>query len=138
MSLQIVSQLAITCADQSVTEAWYTKNFGFRRARVAKLPDGKEIIFLKMADSSFYLELFASDQDSPLPQATNDGYTFPGFRHLAFKVDDVDKKLLEIDSPVISLGPLDFDSYIPGWRTVWILDPDGRVIEISQGFMDEQ
>ena len=137
MTLQIVSQLAITCADQSVTEAWYTKNFGFRRARVAKLPDGKEIIFLKMADSSFYLELFAADEPSPLPQAINDGHTFPGFRHLAFKVDDVDKKLTEIDSPVISLGPLDFDSYIPGWRTVWILDPDGRVIEISQGFQDE-
>jgi glyoxylase I family protein len=137
MTLQIVSQLAITCADQSVTEAWYTKNFGFRRARVAKLPDGKEIIFLKMADSSFYLELFAADEPSPLPQAINDGHTFPGFRHLAFKVDDVDKKLTEINSPVINLGPLDFDSYIPGWRTVWILDPDGRVIEISQGFQDE-
>ena len=137
MTLQIISQLAITCADQSVTEAWYTKNFGFRRARVAKLPDGKEIIFLKMADSSFYLELFAADGPSPLPQATNDGHTFPGFRHLAFQVDDVDKKLMEIDSPEISLGPLDFDGYIPGWRTVWIVDPDGRIIEISQGFQDE-
>ena len=137
MTLQIVSQLAITCADQSLTEAWYTKNFGFRRARVAKLPDGKEIIFLKMADSAFYLELFAADGPSPLPQATNDGHTFPGFRHLAFKVDDVDKKLMEIDSPEISLGPLDFDGYIPGWRTVWIVDPDGRIIEISQGFQDE-
>ena len=137
MTLQIVSQLAITCADQSLTEAWYTKNFGFRRARVAKLPDGKEIIFLKMADSSFYLELFAADGPSPLPQATNDGHTFPGFRHLAFKVDDVDKKLMEIDSPEISLGPLDFDGYILGWRTVWIVDPDGRIFEISQGFQDE-
>ena len=137
MTLQIVSQLAITCADQSVTESWYTKNFGFRRSRVATLPDGKEIIFLKMADSSFYLELFAADGPSPLPQATNDGHTFPGFRHLAFKVDDVDKKLMEIDSPEISLGPLDFDGYIPGWRTVWIVDPDGRIIEISQGFQDE-
>ena len=56
--LQIVSQLAITCKDQSVTEDWYVKNFGFKRARVAKLPDGNEIIFIKMADSSFYLELF--------------------------------------------------------------------------------
>ena len=77
--LQIISQLAITCKDQKVTEDWYCRNFGFRRARVAKLPDGKEIIFIKMADSSFYLELFAADGDSPLPDAENDGYTFPGF-----------------------------------------------------------
>ena len=94
--LQIISQLALTCKDQQVTEEWYCKNFGFRRARVAKLPDGNEIIFIKMADSSFYLELFAADQESPLPEAINDGHTFPGFRHLAFKVDDVDKKLAAI------------------------------------------
>ena len=105
--LQIISQLAITCKDQQVTEEWYCRNFGFRRARVAKLPDGKEIIFIKMADSCFYLELFAADGDSPLPDAENDGYTFPGFRHLAFKVDDVDKKLSEISPLNITLGPLE-------------------------------
>ena len=135
--LQIVSQLAITCKDQSITEDWYIKNFGFKRARVAKLPDGKEIIFIKMADSSFYLELFEADKESPIPEASNDGYTFPGFRHLAFKVEDVDKKLEEIDDLAISLGPMNFDDFIQGWRTVWIKDPDGRIIEISQGFVDE-
>ena len=135
--LQIISQLAITCKDQKVTEDWYCRNFGFRRARVAKLPDGKEIIFIKMADSSFYLELFVADNDSPLPDAENDGYTLPGFRHLAFKVDDVDSKLAEILPLEVTLGPLDFDSFIPGWRTVWIKDPDGRIIEVSQGFQDQ-
>jgi glyoxylase I family protein len=135
--LQIVSQLALTFKDQAVTEAWYCKNFGFRRARVAKLPDGHEIIFLKMADSSFYLELFWADQESSLPEAVNDGHTFPGFRHLAFKVDNVDRKLETIENADITLGPLDFDDYIPGWRTAWIRDPDGRIIEISQGFCDE-
>ena len=45
--LQIVSQLALTCKDQSITENWYVENFGFKRARVAKLPDGNEIIFIK-------------------------------------------------------------------------------------------
>jgi glyoxylase I family protein len=135
--LQIISQLAITCKDQKVTEDWYCRNFGFRRARVAVLPDGQEIIFIKMADSCFYLELFAADGDSPLPDAENDGHTFPGFRHLAFKVEDVDKKLSEITPLNISLGPLDFDAFIPGWRTAWIKDPDGRIIEVSHGFHDE-
>jgi glyoxylase I family protein len=135
--LQIISQLAITCKDQKVTEDWYCRNFGFRRARVAVLPDGQEIIFIKMADSCFYLELFAADGDSPFPDAENDGHTFPGFRHLAFKVEDVDKKLSEISPLNISLGPLDFDAFIPGWRTAWIKDPDGRIIEVSHGFHDE-
>ena len=136
--MQIISQIALTCSSQAKTEDWYTKYFSFRRARVAKLPDGKEIIFLKMADSAFYLELFAAESTSPLPVAENDGYTFPTFRHLAFKVENVDAKLKEIgDDAYITLGPLNFDDYIPGWRTVWIRDPDGRIIEISQGFKDE-
>jgi glyoxylase I family protein len=135
--LQVISQLALTCKDQAVTEDWYCRNFGFRRARVAKLPDGNEIVFIKMADSCFYLELFASDVENPLPDPVNDGPTYPGFRHLAFKVDDVDSKLAEISPLEITLGPLDFDAFIPGWRTAWIKDPDGRIIEVSHGFQDE-
>ena len=90
-----------------------------------------------MADSSFYLELFKSEKESPCPEATNDGHTFPGFRHLAFKVNDVDEKLKSIPNADITLGPIDFDAWIPVWRTVWIKDPDGRIIEISQCFTDE-
>jgi len=30
----------------------------FQAARVAKLPDGDQIVFIKMGDSAFYLELF--------------------------------------------------------------------------------
>jgi glyoxylase I family protein len=135
--LQIISQLAINCKDQSVTEAWYVENFGFRRARSVTLPDGREIIFIKMADSAFYLELFAAAGESSVPEATMDGPTTAGYRHLAFKVDNVDAKLASMSNVDITLGPLSFDDYIPGWRTVWIRDPDGRIIEISEGFTDE-
>lgn len=137
--LQIFSQVAITCKDAIATEKFYTKYFGFKRARVAKLPDGDQIVFIKMADSAFYLEIFQAKEDSPLPAAQNDGYQFPSVRHLAFKVDDVDAKLAEIgDAAKITLGPLNFDDYIPGWRTVWIADPDGRIVELSEGFKDEE
>jgi glyoxylase I family protein len=137
--LQVFSQLAITCQDPNATEKFYCDYFNFKRARVARLPDGNQIVFIKMADSGFYLELFKASEANPLPPATNDGYTFPGVRHLAFKVDNVDAKLAELgDVAKITLGPLDFDAWIPGWRTVWIADPDGRIVEISQGFTDEE
>ncbi|KAM3100310.1 VOC family protein [Phormidesmis sp. 146-12] len=137
--MQIFSQLAITCKDAIATEQFYTKYFGFKRARVAKLPDGNQIVFIKMADSAFYLEIFQASEESPLPPAINDGYSFPSVRHLAFKVSSVDEKLAEIgDAAQITLGPLNFDDYIPGWRTVWLADPDGRIIELSQGFVDEE
>ncbi|MDJ0632313.1 MAG: VOC family protein [Xenococcaceae cyanobacterium MO_188.B29] len=138
MSLQIFSQVAITCQDAIATEKFYTKHFGFKRARVAKLPDGDQIVFIKMGDSAFYLEIFQAKEEAPIPRAINDGYIFPSVRHLAFKVNDVDAKLAEMgDEANITLGPLNFDNYIPGWRTVWLADPDGRIIEISQGFTDE-
>ncbi len=138
MTLQIFSQLALTCKDPIATEKFYTKHFGFKRARVAKLPDGDQIVFIKMIDSAFYLELFQAKEESPIPPPTNDGPQYPGVRQLAFKVDSVDAKLAQMgDDAKITLGPLNFDDYIPGWRTVWIADPDGNIVEISQGFVDE-
>jgi glyoxylase I family protein len=138
VTLQLFSQVALTCKDPVTTEEYYTKNFGFRRARVAKLPDGNQIIFIKMADSEFYFELFKATEELPIEPATQDGYQFPSVRHLAFKVDNVDAKLAAMGAEAkITLGPLNFDDYIPGWRSVWIADPDGRIIEISQGFMDQ-
>lgn len=138
MGLQIFSQLALTCKDPIVTEKFYSKYFGFKRARVAKLPDGEQIVFLKMMDCAFYLELFKAKEESPIPPATNDGYNFPSVRQIGFKVDSVDAKLAEMgEDAKITLGPFNFDDYIPGWRTVWLADPDGNIVEISQGFADE-
>ncbi|HEY9783033.1 MAG TPA: VOC family protein [Leptolyngbyaceae cyanobacterium] len=138
MTLQIFSQVALTCFDPIATEEFYTKHFGFKRARVAPLPDGDRIVFIKMGDSAFYLELFKAKEERTLPPPTNDGPQYPSVRHLAFKVDNVDAKLAQMGADAkITLGPLNFDDYIPGWRTVWIADPDGRIVEISQGFTDQ-
>ena len=32
---------------------------------------------------------------------------------------------------------VDFGAFIPGWRTAWVADPDGIIVEISQGFVDQ-
>ena len=138
MTLQIFSQVALTCQDQIVTEKFYTKHFGFKRARVAKLPDGDQIVFIKMGDSAFYFELFQAKEKRSIAPPTNDGYQYPSVRHLAFKVENVDAKLADMGADAkITLGPINFDNDIPGWRTVWLADPDDRIIEISQGFVDE-
>lgn len=135
--MELANHIGLTCKDLAATEAWYTKHFGFKRARVIDTPD-VTIIFLKMLDSAFYLELFKADQESPIDLPEKDGYTFPGYRHIAFKVDSVDAKLKELgDDAKITLGPADFDVFIPGWRTVWVSDPDGRIVEITEGFKDE-
>ncbi|MBE9062263.1 VOC family protein [cf. Phormidesmis sp. LEGE 11477] len=128
--------MAMSCQNPTATEKFYTKYFGFERARVAKLNETEQIVFIKLGE--MYLELFQAKGRSPAPVAANDGPNYPGWRHLGFQVDDVDAKLAEMGpDATISLGPLDFDSFIPGWRSVWVLDPDGNVVEISQGYVDQ-
>jgi glyoxylase I family protein len=54
-------------------------------------------------------------------------------------VDDVDAKLAEMGNDAkITLGPVDFDNVIPGWRTAWLADPEGNIVEISQGYVDQE
>lgn len=130
------AHVAMGCNDPIAIERFYTKYFGFKRARV--IPVGAEqIVFIK--SGNMYLELFQTKEESPLPPPEKDGPQYPGLRHLAFKVDNVDAKLAEMGvNAKITLGPLNFDDMIPGWRTVWIADPEGNIVEISQGYIDEE
>jgi glyoxylase I family protein len=136
MAALTFNHVAISCGSLKQTEAFYTKHFGFRRARAIPLGGGNEIVFLK--NGSAYLELFQAEGDRPSPAVGADGPHYPGWRHIAFKVDSVDETLKAMGGDAkVTLGPLDFDAFIKGWRTVWVADPDGNIVEISQGYTDE-
>jgi glyoxylase I family protein len=130
------SHVALSCRDLPATERFYSTHFGFTRARVVKVGDG-QIVFIRSGDA--YLELFAAEgrRDGSVPAA--DGPHGQGVRHIAFQTDDVDAKLAAMGTDArVTLGPLDFGAFIPGWRTVWVADPDDNIVEISQGFTDEE
>ncbi len=130
------SHVAIACTDPLATERFYSKYFGFKRARVIALGTD-QIVFIKSGDT--YLELFRAKEQAPIPPVDQDGPWYPGWRHIAFQVDNVDAKLAEMGEDArITLGPLDFDDFIPGWRTVWVTDPTGNIVEISQGYVDQE
>ena len=51
----------------------------------------------------------------------------------------MDAKLRALGDEVkVTLGPMSFDDFIPGWRTVWVADPEGNIVEISQGYVDQE
>lgn len=128
--------VGLTCKDPLAIERFYTQHFGFKRARVVPLGQ-EQIVFIK--SGNVYLELFLAKEDSPLPPPLNDGYGFAGLRHLAFEVDSVDAKLAELgDAVKIMLGPADFSDFIPGWKGAWVSDPEGNIIEINQGYKDQE
>ena len=134
-SLQF-SHIAISCKDPLAIERYYTRYFGFKRARVIPL-GSDQIVFIKCG--GMYFELFRAEGESPVPAADKDGPHYPGWRHIAFQVDDVDAKLREMGPDArVTLGPLDFNDFIPGWRTVWLADPEGNIVEVSQGYVDQE
>jgi glyoxylase I family protein len=129
------SHVALNCRNQDATEEFYRTWFGFERARVVPLGSDK-IVFLRQDD--VYLELFQSGADG-VEGVSADGPQSPGAaRHLAFQTDDLEEFLRRANGAIpVSLGPLSFDEVIPGWRSVWLTDPDGVVVEVSQGYRDE-
>lgn len=129
------SHVALNCRDQQATEDFYREWFSFERARVVPL-GGEQIIFLRQGD--VYLELFHTTAGT-IKKPTVDGPQNAGVvRHIAFQTDDLDAFLRRIgDAVPVSLGPLSFENFIPGWRTVWLIDPDGVIVEVSQGYRDD-
>lgn len=129
--------VAVNVPNLAAFEDFYTRHFGFSRGRTISLGEGKELVFLK-DKNGFYFEIFPAEGELPGKAAEGDGPHFPGFRHIAFSVADVDAKIAEMGSDaLITLGPLSFDAFIPGWKTVWIKDPAGNIIELTQGYQDE-
>lgn len=63
------SHVGLNCVDQKTTEDFYTRYFGFSRARVVDLGESR-IVFLRKGDA--YLELFAAGTE---PAGTAPGET---------------------------------------------------------------
>ncbi|MET9432449.1 MULTISPECIES: VOC family protein [unclassified Streptomyces] len=133
------SHAALNCRNLDVTEEFYRRWFGMTRARAFDVA-GARFVFLRLGDA--YLELCSLEPEEaatgPAPEPSADGpHTAGAVRHLAFQTEDVDGFLARMgDAARVTLGPLDFDAFIPGWRSVWLADPEGNVVEVSQGYRD--
>lgn len=136
MSTLHFSHVALSCIDPLKTERFYTTHFGFKRARVVPLGE-EQIVFIKRGTVS--LELFRATKSASTAPAGGVGPEYPGCKHLAFQVENVDARLGAMgEDAVITAGPMNFDEFIPGWRSVWISDPDGNIVEISQGYVEQE
>lgn len=131
------SHAALNCRDLKTTEEFYLRHFGFERSNEFDLGDTR-IVFLRLGEA--YLELFGTPESASEPGARNeaDGPGRAGaVRHLAFQVDDVSSFIAALGPEAqVSLGPLDFSTFIEGWSSIWIRDPDGVIVEVSQGYHD--
>lgn len=129
------SHFGLTCDDPVLLEKFYTKYFNFKRTRVYA-PGPDQVVMIKSGNIA--LELFKSTESSPLSPPVESGYNFKGWRHMCFQVEDLDAKLKEMgEDAKITLGPLNMDEFIAGMKVCWIADPEGNIVELNQGYKDE-
>jgi glyoxylase I family protein len=133
-----IHHLGLACRDPLAIERWYTKHFGFRRKRVF-LPGPDQVVVIGTDDGAS-LELFPAKGERPFaPEGDGAGPEHVGYRHLAFLVADLDAKLAELgDEARVTLGPVDMGGLIEGMRVVWVADPEGNIVELNQGYVDER
>lgn len=130
------SHIGLSCRDPLATERFYTKHFGFKRARVYAPGPGQVVV---IRSGVLELELFPSSEGRPSARVLGAGPDYPSVRHIAFLVDDLDAKLAEIGKDArVTLGPLDMGQFIPGMRVAWIADPEDNIVELNQGYVDEE
>jgi len=129
------SHIALNCSNLKATIEFYTRHFGFEVSRRLDIGAGMEIVFIARGD--VHLELFPVE-GKEVPKEVDGPSTLGILRHIAFQVDDVDAVIKSMGSDaVVTLGPLGFDVFISGWRTAWLRDPNGHIVEISQGYNDD-
>lgn len=88
--MDAVQHIAFNCVRLPRQEAFCTDVFGFRRVRVFNPHAPDEFIMLRLG--KMCLELFSA----PLETSPNATKRPVGFQHLAFEVDDIDKKVKEL------------------------------------------
>jgi glyoxylase I family protein len=122
----VPDHLGIIVSDVERSKAFYSA-LGFEPE--SEYDDGtKTLVFLR--GLGLRLELFCYLETPPVSPAA--GQRVLGFRHLAFRVDDIDESVASL----IEAGILPAETSVrevPGLaRLVFVYDPDGVEIEIMQ------
>src|SRR6266545_4058739 len=121
----VINHLGLSCRDPIALERWYAKHFGFTRKRVF-LPGPDQVVVI--GNGGVSLELFPAKGERPAaPEGDGAGPEYPGFRHLAFLVDDLDAKLFTFSDTIAgAVTGFDPDSDSFGLQTA-----DGREFDVT-------
>ena len=147
VTIQRLRHVAMVVEDLELMIAFYTSVFGlqviqryetaaeeFRRG--VDLPEARaKAAHLQVPNSPVQIEMFQY-ADSPQPDARRSRADVPGYRHMAFVVDDLDQACvrlrelgIEFFSDPISLRLPDSSGSV---RFVYFTDPEGNIVELNE------
>ena len=124
--MNLIHHIAIICSDKDSAMDFYAKKLGFPVVRENYRPERDDWkIDLKINEDT-ELELFIMKGHPE--RLSPESY---GLRHLAFKVDNVESSVKELEAKGIICEPVRIDEFT-GKKATFFKDPDGLPLEIHE------
>ena len=125
MNLDTIHHVAIICSDRAAALRFYHEMLGFQIIRENYRPERDDWkIDLQMGSCELELFIMKDHPQRPSPEAY-------GLRHLAFRVESVDRVVAELEEKGIPCEPVRTDTFT-GEKMTFFHDPDGLPIEIHE------
>ena len=126
MALHAVHHVAILVSDYQASRHFYVDLLGFAVLRENFRPE-KNDWKLDLALDGVELEIFSAPGAPPRP----DHPEALGLRHLAFRVEDVEREVAALNEKGIATEPIRLDSYSQK-RFTFFRDRDGLALELHE------
>lgn len=126
MKLNSIHHIAIIASNYEASKNFYVNILGFEIIRENYRKDRNSYkLDLKIGDSE--IELF-SMPDAPKRTSHPEAC---GLRHLAFRVDNIEEVIFELNQNGIATEPIRIDDYT-GKKLTFFSDPDGLPLEFHE------
>ena len=126
MNLTVIHHIAIIVSNYEKSKDFYVNKLGFQILRENYREErGDYKLDLKLGECE--LEIFSGKNNPKRP-------SYPeacGLRHLAIKVDDIEKEVEELKALGIEVEPIRLDE-ITNKRMTFFQDPDGLPLELHE------
>lgn len=126
MNLDTIHHVAILVSDYERSKDFYVNKLGFSVIRDHYRPDRDDYkLDLKLGDCE--LEIFAvknAPERPSYPEAL-------GLRHLAFRVEDIEETITELNALGIGTEPVRVDEFT-NKKMTFFRDPDGLPLELHE------
>lgn len=127
MNLSAIHHIAIIVSDYPRSKDFYVNKLGFSAIRENYRPDkGDWKLDLRINDDT-ELEIFGVAN----PPARVTRPEAAGLRHLAFRVENIEKTAAELEALGIPVEPIRMDAY-SGRKFTFFADPDGLPLELHE------
>lgn len=123
-----IHHIAIIGTDYNKTKEFYVNKLGFEVISEHNRPEKKDII-INVKQGDLNLEIFIKENAPIRPKIPNPEHT--GLRHLAFRVENVEKTLKKFDELGIFHEELRFDDF-DNKKMTFFFDPDGLPLEVHE------